>query len=257
MVIGSRQLGLLVLMHEAAHWLLFTHGKANTLVGAWLCAGPVGAGPLKAYRRAHHLHHRHTQQGEDPDLAIAAAFPMTRGALALAALRDLSGWTALTALWERRPWAHVRRVLVSNAVLFGVLAALAHWELYVLLWLVPLATWYQLVARLRMIAEHAGTAESDDPLRNTRTTRAGFFARTLFAPYRVNYHLEHHMMVFVPCWKLPRAHALLLAKGYGAAMETSPGYGDVVRRLVTSSFGTTGAVGPAPSSAARRPTCSR
>src|SRR5262245_28346139 len=40
-VIGARQLGLMVLMHEAAHWLLFTSGRANTWVGTWLCAAPV------------------------------------------------------------------------------------------------------------------------------------------------------------------------------------------------------------------------
>ena len=28
----------------------------------------------------------------------------------------------------------------------------------------------------------------------------------------------------VPCYKLPRAHALLLAKGYGPRMEIQPGY---------------------------------
>jgi fatty acid desaturase len=46
----------------------------------------------------------------------------------------------------------------------------------------------------------------------------------------VNYHLEHHLLVFVPCWKLGQAHALLLAKGYGARMERSPGYLEVLGR---------------------------
>ena len=46
----------------------------------------------------------------------------------------------------------------------------------------------------------------------------------------MNYHLEHHLLVFVPCWKLPRAHALLLARGYGARMELASGYLDIIRR---------------------------
>lgn len=75
------------------------------------------------------------------------------------------------------------------------------------------ATWHQLVARLRSIAEHAVVPDDDDPLRNTRTTAAGPLARAFLAPYWVNYHLEHHLLIFVPCWKLRRAHALLLAKG--------------------------------------------
>jgi fatty acid desaturase len=119
-------------------------------------------------------------------------------------------------------------------VLLAGLTALGHWELYLLLWLVPLATWYQLVTRVRDIAEHALASEDDDPLRNTRTVLAGFLARTFVAPYWVNYHLEHHLLVFVPCWKLREAHALLVAKGYRPRMEVSPSYAAVIRRATSS-----------------------
>ena len=78
-VIGGRQLGLAVLMHEASHWLLFHAQAANNTVGTWLCAAPVWT-HLPTYRRRHHLHHRHTRRPEDPDLALTAAVPMTRRA---------------------------------------------------------------------------------------------------------------------------------------------------------------------------------
>jgi fatty acid desaturase len=60
--------------------------------------------------------------------------------------------------------------------------------------------------------------------------RAGPLARAFLAPYWVNYHLEHHLLTFVPCWKLRRAHALLLAKGYAPRMELAGSYLDVIRR---------------------------
>jgi fatty acid desaturase len=41
-VIGSRQLGLFVLMHDASHWLLFRHHQLNSRVVKWLCAYPLG-----------------------------------------------------------------------------------------------------------------------------------------------------------------------------------------------------------------------
>jgi fatty acid desaturase len=240
-VIGSRQLGLLVVMHEAAHWLLFPRMRANTLVASWLCASPVFA-DLKAYRRAHHLHHRHTQQPEDPDLALAAPFPVARGRFWRDVLRDLSGvmlWTRVVAWpgWRESwgdAWRRARGPLLANAVLFALLALTAGWELYLLLWVLPLATWHQLLVRLRSIAEHAMVPDDGDPLRNTRTTGAGPLARAFLAPYWVNYHVEHHLLVFVPCWKLRRAHALLGAKGYHARMETAPGYLDVVRRATSA-----------------------
>ena len=241
-VIGSRQLGLMVVMHEATHWLLFPSMRANTLVASWLCAYPLFAADLKTYRRAHHLHHRHTQQPEDPDLALPAPFPVARGRFWRDVLRDLSGFTlcARVVAWPvwRQPradaWRRVHGPLLCNAVLFALLASAGHWELYLLLWLLPLATWHQLLVRIRSIAEHAMVPDDGDPLRNARTTSAGPLARAFVAPYWVNYHVEHHVLVFVPCWKLRRAHALLRAKGYAAKMELASGYLDVIRRATSA-----------------------
>ena len=40
-VIGGRQLGLAILMHDAAHGALHPNRKFNDWVGEWLCAGGV------------------------------------------------------------------------------------------------------------------------------------------------------------------------------------------------------------------------
>jgi fatty acid desaturase len=53
MVVGTRQLGLAILMHEAAHGGLHRNQAINEFVGQWLCAVPVGA-DLASYR-AYHL----------------------------------------------------------------------------------------------------------------------------------------------------------------------------------------------------------
>ena len=230
-VIGTRQLGLVVLMHETAHWLLFPAMRANTLVGTWLCAAPLGA-DLRAYRRHHHLHHRLTQRPDDPDLALSAALPLSRGRLARALLADLTGVTAARRVLWWRPGpdglaAALRRArapLIANAVLATGLTAVGGWSLYLLAWVVPWATWYQLVTRIRDIAEHGLVPGPEDPLRSARSIRAGRLARAFVAPYGVNHHLEHHLLVFVPCWKLGQVHEMLLAKGYGDRIERSRGY---------------------------------
>ena len=95
---------------------------------------------------------------------------------------------------------------------------------YLGLWLLPLLTWQQLVLRLRNIAEHAVVPDAHDPFGNARTTRANWLARALVAPYWVNYHLEHHLLMWVPCYRLPLAHAFLKANGYGARLTLSAGY---------------------------------
>src|SRR5262245_42786735 len=97
MVIGARQLGLGILMHDAAHGLLFASRALNDRAGQWLCAWPV-ATDLERYRPYHLAHHRHTQQPDDPDLVLSAPFPISRASMGRKILRDLSGRTA----WERR-----------------------------------------------------------------------------------------------------------------------------------------------------------
>jgi len=240
-VVGGRQFGLVVLMHEATHWRLFPRPKANDRVARWLCALPIGA-ELSSYRRRHHLHHRYVRQPQDPDLGLGGPCPVARASFWRAVARDLTGVTAAARVLDacRRcetasgAWRRLRGPVIANLVLLGVLATLGQWRLYPLLWLLPLVTWYQVLTRIRNVAEHALTPDSEDPLRNTRSVRVGLLARLLVAPYWVNFHLEHHLLVFVPCWKLREAHALLLEKGYGPRMEIATGYVEVIRRVTAA-----------------------
>ena len=56
-------------------------------------------------------------------------------------------------------------------------------------------------------------------------------ARLLVAPHDVNYHLEHHLVMHVPCWKLARMHRMLLGRGLGERMETAGTYWQVLGRV--------------------------
>ena len=100
MVIGGRQLGIAILMHDAAHGLLFSNRRANEWVATWLCAAPVFTS-LQLYRPYHLAHHRHTQQAEDPDLGLSAPFPITRASkpLGLTAVNIATGEIA----WRASP----------------------------------------------------------------------------------------------------------------------------------------------------------
>ena len=120
-------------------------------------------------------------------------------------------------------WEKLGPQFAVNAVLFAGLAAAGVWWAYPLLWLLPLLTWQMVITRIRNIAEHAVVPDSSDPLRNTRTTHANFLERLFIAPYYVNYHLEHHLLFYVPCYNLPRVHRILSRKpvcgAHGGAAE--------------------------------------
>ncbi|WP_428682819.1 fatty acid desaturase family protein [Sphingopyxis sp.] len=91
-LVGGRQLGLAILMHEAAHGLLHPNRKMNNFLGQWLTGAAVGS-DLIAYRTYHLQHHKFTQQPEDPDLSLSKPFPTTRASLWRKAARDLTGQT--------------------------------------------------------------------------------------------------------------------------------------------------------------------
>src|SRR3981081_4007792 len=71
------------------------------------------------------------------------------------------------------------------------------------------------------------------PFSHPRTTLAGPIERLLIAPYWVNFHAEHHLFMYLPRYRLPEAHRLLIEKGLIKRMEVRPGYLDVMR-LATS-----------------------
>ena len=282
-LVGGRQLGLSILMHEAAHGLLHPKRKINNFVGQWLTGAATGS-DLHSYRAYHLTHHRFTQQSEDPDLGLSAAFPTTPASMKRKVIRDLSGqtflkqrgnqfavaWKGLKAMlsgasdaampakrdtsagtpFNRNGAAGVaapvtdlegtkrttrtvgRFLLVQLIVLLVSLATLG--IVPFLVWLAALATTFQLILRIRNIAEHACTTTGgDDPFSHARTTRANMLMRMTLAPYWVNYHSEHHLFMGVPCYNLPRAHDLLIAKGYGPRMTIANSYAEVLRTVTT------------------------
>ena len=93
-LVGGRQLGLAILMHEAAHGLLHPKRKVNNFLGQWLTGAATGS-DLFAYRTYHLQHHKFTQQPEDPDLSLSKPFPTTRASLWRKVVRDLTGQTFL------------------------------------------------------------------------------------------------------------------------------------------------------------------
>ncbi len=246
-LIGSRQLGLAILMHEAAHNALFKSRSLNDFAGEWLCGRPIMA-ELHAYRHYHLQHHRFTQTDKDPDLALSAKFPTSKASLRRKFLRDLTGQTGIKQLAAQIAMTvrlagdddaieaakpdmaqafKSRHLLLSLPVFLGVVVVMSvagEWWYGLAFWLLPYLTWFQLVLRIRNIAEHGATEKSEDPLRNVRTTLAGPLVRALVAPYWVNYHLEHHMVMHVPCWRLPKMHQALMTTEAGAEMNVAGSY---------------------------------
>lgn len=262
-IIGSRQLGLAILMHEAAHAALFKTKALNEFVGEWLCGRPILADMFE-YRSYHLKHHRYTQTENDPDLKLSAPFPTTKASMQRKLIRDITGQTGFRQRSQQIMFAFkmagevegeissqdlaqafagsvLGRALIANVVIFASMWTFGAWWWWLAFWALPLLTWFQLVLRVRNIAEHGVVEKCDDPLRNVRTTKAGPLMRLILAPYYVNYHLEHHLVMHVPCHRLPKLHAMMLERGHGARMQIGQSYWQVMRLAASKSAMPSGA----------------
>lgn len=246
-LLGGRQMGLAVLMHEAGHQTLFRSQRLNARVGQWLCAYPV-LGDCEAYGASHREHHRTAGTDKDPDLPNYRAYPVSRASFFRKVGRDLCGRTGFKLLYglvtggsrsimlrEGEKSGAVRQGLLANLLLLLLLLALGIGELYAL-WAIAYLTTYPLIARIRQVAEHGNVPDlyHPDPRLNTRTTLANWIERLLVCPNHVNYHVEHHLLASVPSYRLKQLHATLLQRGFydGYEETLARGYWDVLKRAV-------------------------
>ena len=260
-LLGGRQLGLSILMHEASHRSLFKTRALNDVLGKWLCAAPVWS-RLPAYRSHHLQHHNYANSPRDPDLGLVTPFPTSKSSVLRKLARDIFGvtgarrvvgliamdlgfltYTASTGAARKDPLAegglslvikqalhNLGPVLATNAVMAGLLWwAGIGWTFA--LWVGAYLTTFSLFLRLRALAEHACTSMVENPFWHTRTTKAHAVARLTVAPHNVNYHLEHHLLMTVPHQSLPRMHALLVERGAIPPARLASGYWEVLRQV--------------------------
>jgi fatty acid desaturase len=261
LIMGGRQLGCSVIMHDTGHYALFKSKRLNNVIGRWFGAYPI-LGDLGAYRPYHNIHHVHTGTDEDPDLLLTTGYPARMISMCRKFLRDLSGMTGIKTqrafimmelgilkynLGKKVEWIDSaertpKKILYNgitnlsgpifvNVLIFGVLWAIGHPWLY-LLWIISLFTTFQLFNRIRSMAEHSLVIQSGDPHTNTRTTYANPIERLLVAPHFVNYHAEHHLMMGVPPYNLPKMHQILLKKGFYEKGISEKGYLSLIRKAV-------------------------
>lgn len=235
LLLGGRQLALAVIMHDGGHSSLFTTWRMNRFAAQWLGAAFI-FNDAKKYRIHHAKHHRLGGSEEDPDLYKYVNYALARKDFFRRIRRDVTGVTAYRAVRANVTalgWRGARNWAIAHGVLFGVLLAVGHPWLY-LLWLAAYATSHQFILRIRLAVEHGAVEDlmDSDPRKHTRTTIPRLWERPFFAPNYVNYHLEHHVLASVPCYRLVAFHKLLREKGYLEQAEICGSYWEVFRKLV-------------------------
>lgn len=257
-ILGGKQLGCAIIMHDASHYSLFKSQALNRNIGNLLGAWPI-LHNVQQYRPYHLKHHRHAGTEDDPDLMLAMNFPTHLASFIRKMIRDLSGLNGVKGTlgtiamhvgfftyslggkvekvrdiltskekWTMT-WKNLRGPIFFHLLFFGICWMLGFWWICLLWWVAHLTT-YNFSLRIRSMAEHSMTPDLSDPYQNVRTTYANFFERILFAPLYVNYHVEHHLLMGVPAYNYPKMHQMLLDKGFYEKGVLSKGYWRLVKQ---------------------------
>ncbi len=220
-----------ILMHEAAHKLLFSNKRTNDFVGKWFVGYP-GWSPIGIYRRSHFAHHREEFGPEEPDIPFYAGYRTTPRVLGRRLLRDavgISGWKNLKPLVKglRSPVGRPTAVgiICTQIVYFAVMWVMTgRWYTWVVLWFGSWMTGWRVINRLRAIAEHGGLGQSSDRRATTHHVKQSWLARFWMVPFNTGWHLAHHVDMGIPFRNLPAFHAELMAAGYATELITYPSY---------------------------------
>lgn len=260
-ILGNRQLGLGVLMHDCAHGALFKTKSMNVTIGEWLCAAPILA-QLRGYQKYHLQHHIKAGTENDPDYPNYKPYPVSTKSLFRKLARDLFGITGVknfvfllkmhagvieydmayknTASDSKLSWSNIVknlflnlfRSVICHIILLTLLALSGNAYLYILWWVAYLTT-FALFSRIRNAAEHANVPDllNKDPRLHARTVYANWLECLTVAPNHVNFHLEHHWMPQVPPYNLAKLHEYLKQNHALAGAEVLPNYLHVIRKL--------------------------
>jgi len=93
-------------------------------------------------------------------------------------------------------------------IMFSAVTAFGVWGPFFWLWIFPMASWLQVILRLRFVAEHFGV-DKTDALNLSRNNLSHWIEGWLMTPHNVNLHIAHHIYPNVPCYNLPALHKLL------------------------------------------------
>lgn len=235
LAIAGFQHAMIILQHEAWHFLCFRSRRLNDFMGAWAYAYPVGM-PYYHERRRHMSHHRMVGREEDPDWRVysndgrapasqLALFLLGRlaGSLLFGIAGNLlfRGKARVGAGDEpRRPdepslIAEYARAASCQVALLAAFAAGGRWWEYFVLWALPLATVTSLLVSLRGFLEHAHPDDHAPTAERLYDFKPTVMERFFISPCHFHFHALHHAYPRIPHGKLASARRFLDERGGG------------------------------------------
>lgn len=246
-LIAGRQMALAYLLHDQAHYLGF-NSKYGDLITNLLVCYPLLLITVEKYAQVHLTHHRHYFQDNDPDFNRKSgddwAQPMPGARLARLFLQDLVGLSVIKfikgkkmgSVTHPRRWVIPRWVQPAYLLCFAALFTwLGWWSEFLLYWVLPLFTFFQVVSRVGALCEHRYNLPVPSLEESTPVIILSWWQKLLVPDLNFHYHIYHHYFPGVSFSNLPQVHRIFQREGLIDEARVFRGYIDYFRRAVIGS----------------------
>jgi fatty acid desaturase len=221
LIIATRQHILLLLIHEQCHCLGFK-SKYGDLFVDFFVAYALFVITVEGYSQVHLTHHRYFFSSKDADILRKSGdnwtFPMPRQKLAKLFLSDLLAfnvWKMIKGKMAKgdytlfkRPSKIPRWIRPAYYILLSIILTLTHsWGVFLLYWIVPLMTIFQVIVRWGALCEHQYVANAG-VIDTTPIIIPKWWENLVLPNLNFNMHTYHHFFPGIAFCELPKVHAI-------------------------------------------------
>ena len=246
LVVATRQNVLGLLTHDQAHLLGYRQRFGDLLVNLF-ASYPLLVLTVEGYAQVHLAHHRDYFTPNDPDFIRKSgpewSTPKRPGELLAIFLQDIVGINTVRLVRGKKlaieNAAFARRHRIPRWVrpayyvaLAGLLTFTGGWTVFLLYWVLPLVTVFQLIVRWGALCEHkynlAGASVAD----STPLILLSWWERLLLPNLNFAMHPYHHYFPGIGFSRLPEVHRIFEREGLIDERHVFRGYFSYLRFIL-------------------------
>ena len=226
-LVGTRQMALGLLLHDQVHRLGMRWKYGDWIVNIF--AGyPLFATTVEDYAKVHLSHHKYFMTPKDPDFVRKSGeewtFPASWKMLLKIFITDVTGLNTVKLIRGKTAPANVMEFnrrrpspkwlrLTFYAVLIVTLTLVHGWLAFLVYWVLPILTTFQLMIRWTAVVEHKYNVENASVFEVTPLVRLKLWQRILLPDLNFAMHAYHHMHPGVSFANLPKVHEIYKREG--------------------------------------------